>query len=203
MALSYDLEEALWRRGMRLVAGVDEVGRGPLAGPVVAAAVVFAGPVFLPGLNDSKRVSPGRRVWLAGEIKARALGWAVAAASHREIDRLNILQATYLAMRRALRRLQLQVEYVLVDGFAIHGLGVPQEGVVGGDALSPSIAAASVLAKVTRDHLMERLDRFYPVYGFARNKGYPTPGHLEALARYGPCRLHRCSFAPVRAVIGL
>lgn len=199
MVPSYDLEQALWRRGLRLVAGVDEAGRGPLAGPVVAAAVVFAGPVPLLGLDDSKKLRPAERLRLAEEIKVRALRWAVAAASHREIDRINILQATYLAMRRALRRLRLQVEYVLVDGFAIHGLGVPQEGVVGGDALSPSIAAASVLAKVTRDHLMERLDRFYPVYGFARNKGYPTPGHLEALARCGPCRLHRFSFAPVRA----
>lgn len=201
MAPSYDLEQALWRRGIRLVAGVDEAGRGPLAGPVVAAAVVFASPVILPGLDDSKRLRPAERFRLAGEIKARALSWAVAAASHREIDRFNILQATYLAMRRAIRRLRLQVEYVLVDGFTIPGLELPQKGLVGGDGRCASIAAASVLAKVTRDHLMEHADRLYPGYGFAQNKGYPTPGHLEALALHGPCRLHRYSFAPVRSIL--
>lgn len=184
------------------VAGVDEAGRGPLAGPVVAAAVILDPEAPVAGLDDSKRLSPARREALAGQIRARALAWNVAEAGVEEIDRLNILQASLLAMRRAVEGLQMRPDRVRVDGDAVPpGLVVSAEAVVGGDARVPEIAAASILAKVARDALLCRLDREHPGYGFARHKGYPTREHLAALERLGPSPAHRRSFAPVRRVL--
>ena len=186
----------LFASGARRVAGVDEVGVGPLAGPVVAAAVVLPDDVTLPGLNDSKKLRREERERLDGEIRAQALEVAIGEASSEEVDRVNILQATLLAMRRALDGLD-ALDHVLVDARTIPGVGVPQTPIVGGDASDGSIAAASIVAKVYRDACMRRLDTRYPGYGFARHKGYGTQDHLSALARLGPSREHRRSFAPV------
>ncbi|WP_295541467.1 ribonuclease HII [uncultured Thiohalocapsa sp.] len=185
-----------------LVAGVDEAGRGPLAGPVCAAAVILH-PARIPAeLDDSKRLTPRRRAGLATTIEATAEAWAVAWASHLEIDRLNVLQASMLAMRRALLALRLTPTLALVDGNRCpEDLPCRARAVVGGDALEPAISAASILAKVARDREMQRLDAQYPHYGFARHKGYPTAEHLAALRRHGPCVIHRRSFAPVRALL--
>lgn len=185
-----------------LVAGVDEAGRGPLAGPVCAAAVILDPQRPIAGLDDSKRLSPARRGELEPEIQARSLAWSLAFASAQEIDRLNILQATLLAMRRAVLALDPSPSGVLVDGNRCPDLGCPAQAIVGGDGLIPAIGAASILAKVARDRLMDRLELDYPGYGFARHKGYPTAEHREALVRLGPCAEHRRSFAPVRALLG-
>ena len=185
-----------------LVAGVDEAGRGPLAGPVVAAAVILDELQPIAGLADSKALTAARRERLFDEIRAKALCCAIATASVEEIDRLNILQATLLAMRRAVEGLRLRPARVLVDGNRIPVLPVPAEAIVKGDALVPAISAASILAKVHRDRLCLDLDARHPDYGFATHKGYPTPEHLEALRRHGACAAHRRSFAPVRAVTG-
>ncbi|WP_142803481.1 ribonuclease HII [Tepidiphilus sp. J10] len=179
--------------------GVDEAGRGPLAGPVVAAAVILPPGASLPGLNDSKKLSPSRRERLAAEIRASALAWAVAEASASEIDEWNILRATLRAMARAVAALPLVPDEVLVDGNRAPELEVPVRTIIGGDALEPAIMAASILAKTHRDARLVALDRRYPGYGFARHKGYGTAAHLAALARLGPCPEHRRSFAPVRA----
>lgn len=186
-----------WHRS-GLLAGVDEAGRGPLAGPVVAAAVILDADRPVQGLADSKALSPGRREALYEEIQARALCCSVAEASVQEIDTLNILQATLLAMRRAVEGLRLVPALVLVDGNRLPPLRIPAEAVVKGDARIPTISAASILAKVTRDRALMRLHEQYPDYGFARHKGYPTPDHLRALAALGPTTEHRLSFAPVR-----
>jgi len=188
--------------GAGLVAGVDEAGRGPLAGPVVAAAVVLDDASPIRGLADSKTLSAGRREQLFDEILARALCSGIALASVEEIDRLNILQATLLAMRRAVQGLRILPSRVLVDGNRLPVLPVPAEAVVRGDARVPSIAAASILAKVHRDRLCDQLHEAHPQYGFATHKGYPTPDHLAALRLHGPCPAHRRSFAPVRAALG-
>lgn len=181
-----------------LVAGVDEVGRGPLAGPVVAAAVVFSpGAPRIRGVNDSKQLTARARERLAKVIRARALAVAVGAASVREIDRLNIRRASILAMRRALARLSAAPGYVLVDGLPCPELGVPHEAIVDGDARCYTIAAASVVAKTVRDRLMRRLDDRHPGYAWASNKGYSTEHHLQALTRLGPTPHHRTSFEPV------
>lgn len=187
-------EREFWRRGLRLVAGVDEAGRGPLAGPVVAAAVILPPGVRLPGLDDSKRLGEARRLLLYERIRRVAVAVGVGHASPREVDGMNVHRATQEAMRRALRRLRPAPEAVLVDGWPLPGLHVPQRAVVDGDALCQSIAAASVVAKVWRDRLMQVLDRRYPQYGFARHKGYPTPEHRLALERWGLTPLHRRSF---------
>lgn len=185
-------------RAQKRTAGVDEVGRGPLAGPVVAAAVILD-PHRLPeGLRDSKRLSAARRERLDVEIRQLALAWALGRAEVAEIDRLNILNATLLAMQRAVAALAIGPEYVLVDGNRLPALAVPGRAIVGGDDLVPEISAASILAKVSRDREMAELDRVYPGYGLARHKGYPTSVHLQALARLGPSLAHRHSFAPVR-----
>ncbi len=194
----YELERDLWSIGCQGIAGIDEVGRGPLAGPVVAGAVILPGGVWLPGLNDSKQLSPGRRTDLAALIKERALAWAVAEVDVAYIDQYNIRQAALEAMRRCVRGLAVIPDYLLVDGMVIPQLKIPQAGLIRGDSRSASIAAASILAKVARDELMERLDTVYPGYGFIRHKGYGTPEHLAALRRLGPCPIHRYSFAPVR-----
>lgn len=182
------------------VAGVDEAGRGPLAGPVVAAAVILDPARPITGLNDSKKLSEKRRDALAPEIREKALAWAVAEASAEEIDQINILQATFLAMTRAVTALGRLPEKILVDGNKVpRSLAVlcPAEAVVKGDGTYACIAAASILAKTHRDALMKALDRDYPVYGFAQHMGYPTAAHLEALQTHGPCTAHRRSFGPV------
>jgi ribonuclease HII len=184
-----------------LVAGVDEVGRGPLAGPVVAAAVILDDLQRIRGLRDSKALGPVTRQRLATEIRAKALCVCVAEASVEEIDRLNILQATLLAMRRAVEGLRLVPARVLVDGNRVPTLRVPAEAIVKGDATVPAIAAASIVAKVYRDELLERLHEQHPQYGFAGHKGYPTPQHLAALREHGACAAHRRSFAPVSALL--
>jgi ribonuclease HII len=187
------------------VCGVDEAGRGPLAGPVVAAAVVLDPAAPIDGLRDSKLLTEKQRVRLAGEIRRKAKAFAVAHASHDEIDGINILQASLLAMERAVLRLRLVPHVVRVDGRhipAFRGVGrlYRAEPVIDGDNLLPEISAASILAKVCRDRLMRRLHRRYPQYGFDENKGYATAAHLRALAEFGPCAIHRATFAPVREV---
>ncbi len=184
-----------------LVAGVDEAGRGPLAGPVVAAAVILDELNPIRGLGDSKVLSPRRREALYDEIRARALCCAIASASVEEIDRLNILQATLLAMRRAVEALRLLPHRVVVDGNRVPVLKMPVAAVVKGDALVPAISAASILAKVHRDRLCLDLHALHPQYGFDAHKGYPTAEHLAALRAHGACTEHRRSYAPVRAVL--
>ena len=185
-----------------LVAGVDEAGRGPLAGPVVAAAVILDERAPIKGLNDSKQLGPRTRERLFDEIRAKALCCSIAQASVEEIDTLNILQATLLAMRRAVEGLRLKPHRVLVDGNRLPQLSVPAEAIVRGDSRVKAISAASILAKVHRDRLCLLLHERHPLYGFDCHKGYPTPAHLAALRLHGACPEHRRSFAPVRAVAG-
>jgi len=180
-----------------LVCGVDEAGRGPLAGPVVAAAVILDPQQPIAGLNDSKKLSAKRREALAMEIRERALAWAIAEASVDEIDRINILQASFLAMRRAVEGLRLRPEKALIDGNRCPALDCPAEAIVGGDGKVASIAAASILAKTVRDAGMLELHAEFPMYGFDRHMGYPTAFHLQALREHGPSRVHRRSYAPV------
>ena len=184
-----------------LVAGVDEAGRGPLAGPVLAAAVVLDPRTPIDGLRDSKQLSAGARERLAELIRERSLAWSVGRADVGDIDRINILQATLLAMARAVAGLPCRPHRVLVDGLHCPRLPCSVEAVVGGDRLFAAISAASILAKVVRDAEMVDLDCRYPQYGFRRHKGYPTLEHREALRRHGPCPSHRRSFAPVRAAV--
>ena len=186
-----------------LMAGVDEAGRGPLAGPVIAAAVILDDAVCIRGLADSKVLSPATRERLYDEIRAKALCCSVGEASVEEIDRLNILQATLLAMRRAVDGLRLVPARVLVDGNRLPVLRMPAQAIVGGDAVVQAISAASIIAKVHRDRLCLQLDALHPHYGFAEHKGYPTRDHLAALRTHGACVAHRRSFRPVREVLGL
>ena len=186
----------------RRVCGADEAGRGPLAGPVVAAAVILDPRRPIDGLRDSKQLSPRRREDLSQAIRGRATAWAIAEASVQEIDRLNILQASLLAMQRAIELLDPHAEVALIDGNRLPRLRIEARAIVGGDALEPAISAASILAKQHRDRLMAELDRTFPGYGFAAHAGYPTPRHLERLRQLGPCAAHRRSFAPVRAALG-
>jgi ribonuclease HII len=188
-------ERELWGAGVRLVAGVDEAGVGPLAGPVVAAAVVLPAGVGLRGVYDSKQVEPALRTRLAEEIRTHAVAWAVARVEPGEIDRLNVYHAAIEAMRRAVDALGVRPEHVLVDARTIPGLDMPQEKWIRGDARCHAIAAASILAKTARDAWMEEYDRDYPGYGFAEHKGYPTPAHRAAVLRLGPSPIHRRSFA--------
>ena len=181
-----------------LIAGIDEAGRGPLAGPVVAAAVILDPERPIDGLRDSKLLTALQRTRLAAEIRAYALAWAVAEADVAEIDDLNILQATLVAMRRAVLALGMAPGEALVDGNRCPALPCPARAIIGGDRDVAAISAASILAKTVRDLQLIDLDRVYPVYGFARNKGYGTPEHLAALLRHGPCPAHRKSFSPVR-----
>jgi ribonuclease HII len=193
------LERQLWDAGVQIVAGVDEAGRGPLAGPVVAAAVVFpAGCKGVKGVNDSKILTEDARDALDRTIRRRALAFALGAASAREIDRINILRASHVAMRRALARLRLDVNHVIVDGLPVPDLGEVQTAVVDGDAKVHCVACASVLAKVARDRLMKRLAARYPQYGWETNVGYGTPEHRRALLEFGPSPHHRLSFAPLQ-----
>jgi len=195
LGLSFDV--------LGLVAGVDEAGRGPLAGPVVAAAVILDDTKRIRGLNDSKLLTPAVRERLYDEIRAKALCCSVAEASVEEIDEINILQATLLAMRRAVEGLRLKPAKVLVDGNQLPRLRIHAEAIIGGDATVKSISAASILAKVHRDRLCLQLHELHPQYGFHEHKGYSTPAHLAALKEHGACAIHRRSFAPVREALGL
>ncbi|MBV9489376.1 MAG: ribonuclease HII [Verrucomicrobia bacterium] len=197
-ACSFRHENELRARGISVVAGLDEVGRGPLAGPVVAAAVILPEGFRLRGLTDSKQLSPATRENVYFALSAnRAVVAAIGLASAEEIDQVNILQATHRAMGRALGVLGRQPQHLLVDGRPVPALPLPQTAIVDGDAQSLSIAAASVIAKVTRDRMMQGWHRRFPQYGFDRHKGYPTGEHLRCLRTYGPCPIHRRSFAPV------
>lgn len=186
----------------KVIAGVDEVGRGPLAGAVVAAAVILNLQAPVAGLMDSKKLSEKKRELLADEIKDKALCWCVARAEVEEIDRINILQASLLAMRRAVMGLSVAPEQVLVDGNRCPQLDYPVKAIVKGDALVPAISAASILAKVVRDREMIELDKVYPGYGLAGHKGYPTAAHIKALKELGPTDIHRRSFGPVKKLLG-
>ncbi|VTM24516.1 Ribonuclease HII [Stutzerimonas stutzeri] len=189
-------------KNYRLIAGVDEVGRGPLVGAVVTAAVILDPNNPIEGLADSKKLSEKKRLALAAEIKQKALAWALGRAEAEEIDKLNILQASLLAMTRAVEALRIRPQFVLLDGNKIpNDLDIPAQAVVKGDSLVAEISAASILAKVARDQEMEELDRQYPEYAFAQHKGYPTKLHLEKLTALGPLPQHRRSFAPVRKVL--
>jgi ribonuclease HII len=186
----------------RFVAGVDEVGRGPLAGDVVAAVVILGHDHGIAGLADSKQLTAERREELYEEIRLRAAAFAVARASVREIDRINILQASLLAMKRAVKMLQHKPEFIYVDGNRCPRWSYKSEAVIQGDSKIASIAAASIMAKVTRDREMCELDKTYPGYGLARHKGYSTPEHLQALQKLGPCAIHRRTFRPVAELLG-
>jgi ribonuclease HII len=196
-------ETALWAAGIVHVAGVDEAGMSPLAGPVAAAAVVFAPGARIAGIDDSKKLDAAARDRLALEIKERAVAWSVAFAEVEEIDSINIYWAGLLAMRRAVEGLSQTPQHILLDSRRLRNLQIPQQAIVKGDSKSLTIAAASILAKTARDALMHKLDSAFPGYGFARHKGYPVREHLAVLARLGASPIHRRSFAPVRDALGL
>lgn len=189
-----EIENSLYAEGYELICGVDEAGRGPLAGPVCAAAVILPKGVEIPGLNDSKKLSDKKRRELFPVIQEKALAWGIGWANHGEIDEINILQATYLAMERAVEALKTKPEFLLIDGNRAKDFGIPTRTVVKGDSLSASIAAASILAKVSRDNVMVELAKEYPAYGFEIHKGYGTKAHYEALREYGHSPIHRMSF---------
>ncbi len=195
-------ESELWQKGVELVAGVDEAGMAPLAGPVVAAACILPRDFRPRGIDDSKQLDADARARLAGEIKRSAVCWSIGIAEVEEIDRLNVYWAGILSLRRAVLRLATRPQHLLIDARRIRDLDIPQQGIVHGDALSLTIAAASILAKTTRDGMMAELDEKHPGYGLARHKGYPTPEHFDALRRLGACAVHRRSFAPVREALG-
>ena len=190
----WQIEHSCFAEGYSVICGVDEAGRGPLAGPVCAAAVVLPADLDIPGLNDSKKLTDKKRRELYDVITSQAVTYGIAFATEQEIDEINILQATFLAMERAVAQLSLKPDLALVDGNREPHLPVPVKTVIKGDSLSASIAAASILAKVTRDRLMEELDETYPAYGFAVHKGYGTKRHYEALTEFGPSPVHRMTF---------
>ena len=190
----WQIENSYFDRGIKLICGVDEAGRGPLAGPVCAAAVILPPNLEIPGLNDSKKLSDKKRRELFPIIQEQALAYGIGYADHREIDEINILQATFLAMERALAQLKIKPELALIDGNRQKDFGISATTVVQGDSLSASIAAASVLAKVSRDDIMLKLDEEYPQYGFGVHKGYGTKAHYEAIAQFGPSPIHRMTF---------
>ena len=197
----HQFERELWASGVVRIGGIDEVGRGPLAGPVVAACVVIDAPLLLAGLNDSKKVTPRRRELLAVEIVAAACASHIGSASVEEIDRLSIAGATRLAMERALAGVAVKPDAVLIDAMRLPSYQGVQKSIIDGDALSAVIAAASIVAKVHRDALLVELDHTYPAYGFAQHKGYGTAAHLSALREHGATEHHRTSFAPVRSLV--
>lgn len=190
----WEIENAHFEQGVEIICGVDEAGRGPLAGPVCAAAVILPKGLVIPGLNDSKKLTDKRRRELMPVIKERALAYGIAFASHEEIDQINILQATFLAMERALAQLKIKPDLALIDGNRQKDFGINVETVVKGDSRSANIAAASILAKVTRDDYMEAMAAEYPGYGFEIHKGYGTKAHYEALRQLGPSPIHRMTF---------
>ena len=190
----WEIEDSLYGKGAQVICGVDEAGRGPLAGPVCAAAVILPKHLEIPGLNDSKKLTDKRRRELYPVIMQNALAYGIAFADHREIDEINILQATFLAMERALLQLTVKPDVVLIDGNRAKDFGIPVQTVVHGDSLSANIAAASILAKVTRDNVMLEMAERYPQYKFEVHKGYGTKAHYEAITQYGPCPIHRMTF---------
>lgn len=190
----WEIEREFFAQGISLVCGVDEAGRGPLAGPVCAAAVILPKEIEIPGLNDSKKLSDKKRRELYPIIKEKAIAYGIAFADHKEIDEINILQATYLAMERAIAQLAVKPEQLLIDGNRAKDFGLPTKTVVHGDSLSASIAAASVLAKVTRDDYMDEMAKVYPQYGFEIHKAYGTKAHYAALREHGASPIHRMTF---------
>ena len=190
----WEIEDSYYAQGITTICGVDEAGRGPLAGPVCAAAVILPSHLEIPGLNDSKKLTDKRRRELVPIIKEQAIAYGIALASHQEIDEINILQATFLAMQRALDQLGVKPELALIDGNREKDLGIPVKTVVKGDSLSANIAAASVLAKVTRDDWMDEMAKKYPEYGFEVHKGYGTKAHYAALTEFGATDIHRMTF---------
>jgi ribonuclease HII len=197
----YDYENDLLKKGYKCIVGVDEVGRGPLAAGVLAAAVVLNPDKIIPGLDDSKKLSDKKRKYLAEQIKKEALGFAYGYVNQTMIDEINIYQASKLAMIRALKSLKVKYDFILVDAMPLKEVEIPHLAIIKGDSLSASIAAASIIAKVKRDEIMEKFDKIYPVYSFSQNKGYPTKKHLDALKENGPCSLHRKTYKPVQDTI--
>lgn len=192
--ISLDFERTLWKDGLQYVAGIDEAGRGPLAGPVVAAAVIFPPETMIEGVDDSKKIPEKKREELYSIIMEQAVGIGIGVVDHTTIDRINILQATHRAMETALQQLQALAQYVLVDGNSFGKSDVPYKTIIDGDALSFTIAAASIVAKVTRDRMMREYDKKFPEYGFAQHKGYGTRFHREAILKNGLCEIHRRTF---------
>lgn len=192
--LTYELEEALMREGYSLVCGVDEAGRGPLCGPVAAAACILPTGLVLEGLNDSKKLTERKRELLYDQIIENAIAYSVVLGSVEEINETDILSTTLHAMRQAIENLSPKADFALIDGNITRGFTLPARAVVHGDAISPSIAAASILAKVTRDRICMELDEKYPMYGIAKHKGYGTKAHMDALRQYGPCEIYRTKF---------
>ena len=192
--VTLEIEQELWAQGAGSIAGVDEAGRGPLAGPVVAASVIFPRNVMIEGVNDSKKLSEGRREKLYDAIRAQAVAVGVGIVSHEVIDRINIFQATILAMHKAIEDMKGKPDFVIVDGNSFRHETLRFQNIIGGDAKSFTIAAASIIAKVTRDRMMRDFDRRYPNYGFAQHKGYGTRRHLDAIREFGLCEIHRKTF---------
>lgn len=189
-----EYEQMCYEQGYSLVAGVDEVGRGPLAGPVVAAAVILGEGVLIPGVNDSKKLSEQKREYLYEEIKSKALCWSIGIVDEKVIDEINILNATYLAMKQALYGLSTKPQYILLDAVTLKDVDIPQKGIIKGDSLSLSIAAASIIAKVERDRIVSGYDEIYPHFSFSKHKGYGTREHIECIKKYGLLPIHRRSF---------
>jgi ribonuclease HII len=189
-----EFERKCYEHGYKMVAGVDEVGRGPLAGPVVAAAVILGEDVLIPGVNDSKKLSEQKREYLYEEIKSKALSCSIGIVSEKIIDEINILNATYMAMKQALEGLSVKPEYILLDAVTLKDVDIPQKGMIKGDSLSLSIAAASIIAKVERDRIISGYDEVYPNFNFSRHKGYGTSEHIECIKKYGLLPIHRRSF---------
>ena len=192
--LEYELERQMQKNGFNIICGVDEAGRGPLCGPVVAAAVILPDGLYIEGLNDSKKLTEKKRDKLYDEICSSAIAYAIAESTVEEINELNILEASLLAMRRAVDGLSIKADLALIDGNVDRDFQLPAKAVIHGDAISPSIAAASILAKVTRDRMCLELDKQYPEYGIAKHKGYGTKVHMDALRKYGPSPIHRTKF---------
>jgi len=197
----YSYEKALSKDNYTFVVGVDEVGRGPLAAGVLAAAVILNPHQKIKDLADSKVLSEKKRLLLACEIKEKALGYAYGYVNEKTIDQINIYQASKLAMMKAIKALKLKPDYILSDAMPLNELNIPYLAIIKGDSISASIAAASIIAKVKRDEIMDKLSAIYPAYGFNQNKGYPTKKHLEALAKNGPCQIHRKSYEPVKKAL--
>lgn len=193
-------EREFWNKGFKYIAGLDEAGRGPLAGPVVAAAVIFSKEIFIPMIDDSKKLTAETREFLFGIILKEVLDYGIGISGVEEIDRINIYQASLLAMERALSNLSVRPQHLLVDGRAFTDVAIPYTTIVKGDGLCYSIAAASILAKVTRDRIMCEYDEKFPQYGFSHHKGYATQAHLDAIEEYGLCSIHRRSFHPKRFI---
>lgn len=192
--LNWDIENEFYEKGIKLICGCDEAGRGPLAGEVCAAACILPPGLIIDGLDDSKKLTEKKREKLYTEITENAICYGIATCSVEEIEEYNILNCALLAMRRAVEKMEIKPEFLLIDGNINKGFDIPSRAVVGGDAKSPNIAAASILAKVTRDRLCYEYDKLYPEYGFAKHKGYGTKDHREAILKYGPCPIHRPTF---------